>query len=73
MDLSKIKYIVIENSKMITSYQSLRDISAAIKVDSSTISKKLSRTGECFCKSKSTNKEYFIQKFRRVLEEQEAD
>jgi len=73
MDLSKIKYIIFEDYKNITSYQSLRDISAAIKVDSSTISKKLSKTGECFCKSKSTNKEYFIQKFTRVAEEEVGD
>jgi hypothetical protein len=65
MDISKIKYIVIVNEKNITSFQSLREIASVIKVDFSTISKKLSRTGECFCISKHTNKEYFIQKFSR--------
>ncbi len=58
--ISKIKYLVIDKEKNAFVYQSLREISSKIQVDSSTISKKLKPNGKCFCTSKHTNYEYFI-------------
>ena len=43
--ISKIKYLVIDKEKNAFVYQSLREISSKIQVDSSTISNKLKPNG----------------------------
>lgn len=56
-----MKYMVtkLNETKL---YNSLRNISNDIKVDFTTISKKLKDNNECFCKSKETKTFYFIKK-----------
>ena len=60
--VNKVKYLVI-NDNIPKLYSSLRNISCEIKIDYSTISKKLKENNnQCFCISKETKKFYFIKK-----------
>lgn len=57
----KMKYLVL-NENITKVYSSLRNMADEIKVDFSTISKKLKENKECFCISKETKINYFIKK-----------
>jgi len=57
-----LKYMVIDEKKIVSFYQSLRKIASDIQVDSSTISKNLKQTGVAYCTSKHTMNTHYIKR-----------
>lgn len=60
--LNTLNYLVIYPDKTTKFYKSLRDIMGDIYVDSSTISKKLKDSNNCYVISRVNNFMYYIRK-----------
>ena len=60
--IDKSKYLVIDSNGNSSIFPSLRTTANFLLVDHSTLSKKLKNTSYCYCKAKTTKKNYYVKK-----------